>query len=276
MEYDYYPESEIPVKTKKFTVKKLFKWIAIFIVAAVYLILFYRIFATNTSPKLAKSYIWTEDGVKAYYTDGTNFKVQNQQIRSISVTYGSGKDATTEYVVHNVITDDGFYRISNFMYNEATKELMITIRLNSGSLENIGQQYGLTETPADSSCVFVLEGYKGFAEPTAVQTGSSSRSSAKDLVIYDDSEFFYNYSYSSTKSKGYYFYRLVYSGVELDKYDTLVLAAYYAEDVTLSKPLGALAIYDSRIPVEYYTIKSALPAKARKDLKDSPYFIPNY
>ena len=275
MEYDYYPESEISVKTKKFTVKKLFKWLVIALIAAVYLIIFYRIFVTNTSPKLAKSYIWTDDGVNAYYNDRENFKVRNQQIRSISVTYGSGKDASTEYIVHNVITDDGYYRISNFMYNEATKELMITVRFNNGSLENIGKLYGLAETPADSSCVFVLEGYKGFADAVVGQNGSSNRSSAKDLMIYDDSEFFYDYSYTSSKSSGYYFYRLVFSGVELDKYDTLVIAAYYAENVKLSNPLGALTIYDSRIPVEYYTIKSALPAKARTDLKKSPYIIPN-
>ena len=273
MEYDYYPESEIPVKTKKFTVKKLFKWLVIALIAGLYLLIFYRIFATNTSPKLSKSYIWTDEGVSAYYTDGANFKVQNQQIKSITVTNGSGKDASAEYVVHNVITDDGYYRISNFMYNEATKELMITVRFNKGALENIRELYGLTDTPDASSSVFVLEGYKGHAEPTVDLSANSNRSSPKGLAIFDDSDFFYDYSYTSKKSNGYYFYRLVYTGVELDKYDTLVLAAYYAENVKLSTPLGAIAIYDSRVPVEYYTIKSALPAKARTDLKKAPYFI---
>ena len=245
MEYGYYPDSEfVEKKKKKFNVKKLIKWIIIGVIAAVYLFLMYRIITMHIYPDSATSYVWTEAGVAAYNNDKTGFKVQNQQIKSFSIMQ---EDGSYERVVYNDITKDGYYHISSFMYNEATKELMISLRFNKASLESLKEKYKLEQTPDAGAYVFALETTDG----------------------YD-----YTYSYSVTSSGKYYFCRLLFDGVELEKYDTVDLNVYYIENVSLSSPLGYLTIYDSRIPKEYYDIKDALPAAVNKNMKQSPYFIP--
>jgi|GEM_PF-2189235 len=246
MEYEYYPESEIAEKKKKkpFSAKKLIKWLIIALIAGVYLLIFIRIFITNIDPQISKSYIWTAESVRAYNSDKDSFKVQNQQIKSFVVPE---PDGSYTRVVYNVITDDGYYHISNFMYNEATKELIISVRFNNASLENLRDKYDLPSTPGADAYVFALD---------------------------KEGEYDYNYSYTYKNVFGYHFCRLVFSGVELSDYDTIDLNVYYAQNVVLSAPLGYLTIYDSRIPVEYYDIKDALPAKERSDLNKSPYIIP--
>lgn len=246
MEYDYYPDSEFADKKKnrKPSVKKVLLWIVIALIVGIYALIFYRIFVINYIPGSVKEYIWTDAAVQAYNSDKDSFKVQNQQIKSFS---SLNPDGTYDRVVYNDITSDGYYHISDFMYNEATRELMISVRFNKASLENLKEEYHLTKAPGPDAYVFALETTDGFK---------------------------YNYSYTMTTSNGYYFSRLLFKDVELEKYDTVDLNVYYVERVTLSEPVGYLTIYDSRIPVEYLDIKDALPAKADKDLKESPYIIP--
>ena len=247
MEYDYYPDSEFTEKKRRQRpgAKKILKWIVIALIATVYAFIFIRIFIFNYSPKSEKAYLWTEAGVQAYNNDSGSFKILNQQIKSFSYL---NPDGSYDRVVYNDITSDGYYKVSNFMYNEATKELMISLRFNQASLDNLRTEFKLSKTPDKNAYVFALETTDGYV---------------------------CKYSYTLTKSGNYYYTRLVFPDVELSRYDTVDLNVYYIGRVTLSDPVGYLTIYDSRIPAEYYDVKKALPAKVSPDLRESPYFTVN-
>lgn len=246
LEYDYYPESEYASKgsKKKMTPKKVIKLTAIGLVVLVYLVIIVRIFIINSSPKMASGYLWTERSLNAYNADHSSLKVMNQQIRSFTIT---NPDGSKERITRNDITSDGYYKVSNFMYNVSTGELMITLRMNDPSLEAVRKGFGLEKKPGAGDFVFALETEKGFVT---------------------------EYSYTYKKNLGYHFFRLVFELPELDQLSEVSLNVYFTGSVVMGAPLGTLVIYDSRIPAEYADTDKFLPAKLNGDLKKSPYYVP--
>ena len=239
MEYDYYPEEEIKSGS---LVRKILKYVIIAFVIAVYALIFFRI-AIKEAPKDMRQMIWTEEALAAYNESKDGFRVQNQQVRSFSYQNENGD---TVKVVHNVITDDGYFQTSNFMYNEQTKELTVTFRYNNASLEWLKSEYGLSSLP---------EGEPYF------------------IALYTSEGHLTEYSYLSRSRFTYGYQRAVFKNVDLSKESVIELDIYYMGDVDLEKPLASLPVYDSRIPAEYYSVKDALPAKLTKGVKKAPYVV---
>ena len=238
MEYDYYPEEE---PKKKSPVLAVLKYAVIALVIVVYALMIFRI-AIKEDPKSAKEFIWTESSVAAYNESSGEFRVQNQQIRSFSYIDPVTGEATK--LVYNTITDDGYFQISSFMYVEATKELILTFRYNNASLEFLKQEYGLSQLPEGELYYLALNTSKGRVT---------------------------EYTYTSSARFTYEYRRVIFENVDLSQEKTLDLDIYFMGDIDLDRPLASLTVYDYRIPVEYYDLKDALPAKINEGLKKSPY-----
>lgn len=244
MEYDYYPSDEAP--KKGLTVGKIFKYIIIALVICVYVLILFRIFIKE-DPKSAKEFIWTEEAVASYNELGSDFKVMNQEIRSFTYTIpgAEGESDVTEKIIYNAITEDGFFQANNFMYIESTKQLIITFRYNNASVKAMMQEMGLDSKPEGEPYFLAL--------------------STPDGYITD-------YSYEASSRFTYEYRRVVFEGVDLSEGGVVDLNVYYMDEtVYLDAPVAFITVYDSRIPVEYYSIKKALPAKADDDLVDAPF-----
>ncbi len=239
MEYDYYPEEE--KKGGRFSAKRILTCVVVALIIVVYVLIIFRIIIKE-DPKFAKSFVWTEAAVEAYESEGDSFKVMNQQIRSGTFTSTDENGKTvSERVTYNTISRDGYFQVNNFMYIEATKELIITFRYNDASIKALKEQYKDVE-----------------AEPYFLALSTS------DGYVTD-------YSYLSSSRFTYEYRRVVFSGVDLSNESYIDINIYrMQENIDLSDPLTTLPVYDSRIPVEYYDISDALPAKAN-DLEKAPY-----
>lgn len=243
MEYDYYPEEE--QKKKGITVTKILKYVILAIVICVYVLILFRI-VIKEDPKMAKEFVWTDEAVAAYNELGSDFKVMNQKIRSFNITIpgAEGESDVTEKIIYNEITKDGYFQANNFMYIEATKQLIITFRYNNASLKYLTEELELTLNNG---------------EPYFLALSTS------DGYITD-------YSYQSSSRFTYEYRRVVFEGVDLTDEKTVDLNIYcMGETVDLNNPINFITVYDSRIPVEYYNIKKALPAKADSDLTEAPF-----
>ncbi len=238
MEYDYYPEEE---EHKKSLIGTIFKYAVLALVIFTYVLIMFRIFIKE-DPKAVKEFVWTEQSLSAYNENSSTFKVQNQQIRSF--TYEDEASGETVKVIYNTITEDGYFQVSNFMYVEATKELIVTFRYNNASLKWLENKYSL---------------------PGELQTEPYLLSlSVKD-------EMYTDYSYLEYDRFTYDYRQLVFKNIQLPESGTVNLNVYYMGEFDLNTPIASLTVYDSRIPVEYYSIKKALPAELTKGFKNSPY-----
>ena len=126
--YGYYPEDEESVK-KGFTVGKLFKYIGLGIILAVWIIMLLRIWlAGDTS--FSKSFMWTESSLSAYESDPDSFEILEYDLHSYTKNFENPDGSIeSERFVRNNITDDGYFQVTNMMYVEATKELQAIIDL---------------------------------------------------------------------------------------------------------------------------------------------------
>lgn len=243
MEYDYYYDDGSG-KKKKLTVGKILLYIIYAVILAVFSLIIFRIIIKE-DPKFAKEFVWTEDAVKAYEDTDTSFKIWNQQIKSFSYEDENSKSGYTR-VTYNTITHDGYFQVNNFMYIEATKELILTFRYNDASLKWLEQEYGISD--ADGEPYF--------------------------LALYTSKGYITDYSYISSSRFTYEYRRVVFSGVDLTDEKTVDIYIYAMQgEVDLTDPIDTLPVYDSRIPREEYKLKKKdLPAKAWEPEK-VPYVV---
>ena len=129
MEYDYYPyDDEKENNKKRFTLGKLVKYLIIAFIVLVYALIFFRIAISNDTD-IAKSFIWTEASVKAYNdSNGKGLTVLSQELETYPLTDQDGN--VIEMVTFKELSDDGLFKVSNFMYVKETKEVIITLRYN--------------------------------------------------------------------------------------------------------------------------------------------------
>lgn len=107
---------------KRLTFKKMLKFIAVLLIAAVYVLLIGRmILAKNFG--IMDRYIWTENSIEAFEASPEDFQVMSQQLSES-------------------IDKNGFYHISNLVYVPTTQELQINVRYNNSTLDTLDSYYG--------------------------------------------------------------------------------------------------------------------------------------
>lgn len=239
--YGYYPDDENE-SVRGFTIGKLFKYIGIAIVVAVWVIILFRIWAAGDT-KFSKSFMWTDDAVRAYKEDPDNFKIMSYDLHSYTLTI-ENDDGTidSEMIVRNNITDDGYFQVTHMMYVEATKELQFTVRYTTASVEYLKTYYKLAKKPSGIPYHF---------------------------MVFEGDTYFDDYTYTTDTRFIYTYCRLVFSGIDMEDFDTLYLAVYYENMADFDYPYETMLIYDSHIDMETYRIKKALPAKISGDVRVS-------
>ncbi len=241
MEYDYYPYDDEKDTKKRFTFGKFLKYIAIALIILVYALVFFRIAISNDT-EIAKSFIWTEASVKAYNSsNGKGITVLSQELESYPILDEDGN--VIEIVSFEELSEDGLFKVSNFMYVKETKEVIITLRYNDTCEELYSEKYGI-DTSVSELFVFTL-------------TGSGKTYS--DYTFVTDSRFTYHYR------------RLIFTGVELDEVSSLNIQAYCVGNPDYESPACDMPIYDSHLETERVDLSDYLPAKINADLKKPPY-----
>ena len=105
----------------KLTIGRIFKFIAVLLIATVYILLIGRmVLAKNFG--IMNRYVWTENSLEAYKESPEDFRILSQQLpESIDKT--------------------GFYHISNFVYVPLTQELQVNVRYNNSTLDTLDSYY---------------------------------------------------------------------------------------------------------------------------------------
>ena len=106
---------------KKLTIGRIFKFIAVLLIATVYILLIGRmVLAKNFG--IMNRYVWTENSLEAYKESPEDFRILSQQLpESIDKT--------------------GFYHISNLVYVPLTQELQVNVRYNNSTLDALDSYY---------------------------------------------------------------------------------------------------------------------------------------
>lgn len=239
--YGYYPDDENE-NVKGFTIGKLFKYIGVAIVIAVWVLTLFRIWVAGDT-NFSKSFMWTDKSIEAYKKDPDNFKIMSYDLHSYTLTVEKEDGSIeSERIVRNNITDDGYFQVTNMMYAEATKELQFTVRYTTASVEYLKTYYNLSEKPSGIPYHFMLsEGDKYF----------------DDYTYTTDTRFIYTYC------------RLVFSDIDIKDFDFLYLNVFYENLADFKYPYETMLIYDSYLDMKEYKVKKAPPAELAKDIRVS-------
>lgn len=134
MDYYEYEESK-----KRFTPKKIIRFIFKLIAAIIIVGTFVLILGRSALMKVPKAYTgftWTDTAVKAYE---------------------SGELDVLLHTPYESYDDDGAFNISNVAVSRATGEVQLTVRYNSRSTINeLMNRYALTERPSGEVFVYIL------------------------------------------------------------------------------------------------------------------------
>jgi len=239
--YGYYPDDE-EVKAKGFSIGKLFKYVGVAIVIAVWVLLLLRIWLSEDT-SFSKSYMWTQASIQAYKDDPENFEIKSYDLHSYNISIEK-PDGTfeSERFVRNNITEDGYFQITNMMYTPATKELQFTVRYTSSSVDYLKTYYNLAEKPDGIPYHF---------------------------MVYEDDRYFDDYTYTTDTRFVYTYCRLVFRGIDINEFDFLYLGVFYENLADFDYPYSSLLIYDSYLDMKKYNVGKALPAELSDDIRVS-------
>ncbi|MBQ7821385.1 MAG: hypothetical protein IJ391_03790, partial [Clostridia bacterium] len=138
---------------RKLTIGKIFKFIAVFLIAAVYVLLIGRMLLARNYG-IMNRYVWTENALYEYSASPESFSVMSHQLSES-------------------IDEDGYYHISNYTYVPEISELQITVRYNNSTLDKLDTYY-TDRSDVGETFVFTLEDDKGNIYDTYKYASSSN------------------------------------------------------------------------------------------------------
>ena len=269
MDYYEYEESKKRFSVKKIT-KFIFSLVSAVIIISVFALIFIRIFLIGI-PSDFSVITWTEDAVTLYGQGEFDYIAY-----PLGETYGpSSSDrqnaSTAESGVNNI--PDGLYHVSNIALSEKNGEVQFTIRYNKRSTVNfLMEQYGLDERPEGELFVYRL--------------------TDSDGNVYTD----YEYAQDSNIMQEYR--RVIFKGVDLSgminpnnpaddaeaaqaaaqtedpNSKKLTLTVYYGLDVAEGRPMNAeFRLYDSAQPYSLLTFDKT--GENKLEFKPAPYYESN-
>lgn len=237
MELDYYPEE--PKEKSSSLAVRILKYLVTAIIVLVFALLFFRIGISNDT-KLAKSFIWTEESVEAYNKNGS-LTVYSQELEGYTLRDENG--TVVESISYDELSEDGFFKVSRFMYVKETGEVLITLRYNDTCEEEFCKKYSLDKNAGE---IFVFE-------------LSDGKNTYSDYSFVTDERFVYHYR------------RLIFKDVDIENIDKLSIIGYTVGNPDREKPVLNMPIYDSNIECERVKLDKYLPAKTDPMLDTPPY-----
>lgn len=248
----------------RLTLGKILKYIAIGLIVLLFAVLLFRISAQKET--YDDVFVWTDEAIAAYEEKGAlTVWIQKMASYRVNTEYDENYNAleTLEFTYYpysdpnkNVKSEDfeGSFMVGLPMYIEETEQLIITFRVNRTAKEHLKSHYSLDYEP----------------------TGDVYRFSLSDgATTYTD------YDYITISKNSYYYYRLVFNGVDYQnvtgykdidetKIDSLSLSVYFKYKYNADSPIASITVANSYCPIEAYEIKDALPAKKTEGLLSSP------
>ncbi len=263
MDYYEYEESK-----KRFTPKKIIKFIFSAIAAAVIIAVFVLIALRIQLLKIPADFqgvTWTDEA-KALYDSGEFDYISYP----LGETYGPSSDAVnmmdTESDTKFKVTE-GLYHVSNIALSEKTGEVQFTVRYNKRSTVNVLMDtYGLTERPEGEVFIYRLKDDSGNVYTDYVFAEDSNLMQEYRRVIFKNVDLSDIIPDENPALK-------IKSTDDLKEADgkKLTLEIFYGDDVSYSRVMNAtFTIYNSAMP--YKDIEA--PEKGECDLKfnAAPYY----
>ena len=263
-EYEHEEKDLSYVDEDRLTMSKIVKYIAIGMIILLFAVLIYRM---SSQKKLYNDYfIWTDEAIAAYsekndltvwvqnmssYHVTTKFDEKYNALESIDFTYYPYSNPNS-----NIKSEDfeGCFMVGIPMYIEETKQFIITFRVNRTAKEHLEKHYSLDYQP----------------------TGDVFRFSLSDgKTTYTD------YDYITFAKNSYYYYRLVFTGVDYHNVTgykdidptaikELDLSIYFKYKFNPQSPIDVITVANSYCPIEKFSVKDALPAKLTEGLLPAP------
>ena len=243
------------------------------IIIFVLVLLVYRIFVQDRD--YADHLVWTDEALQAYQENG-KLTVWTQEMSSFSFaierdengiptkeneyTYSYSPFSEREIVrpiegttKTETISFRGAYKTSGPMYIEETKQFILTFRVNRTANESLKKLYNLDTKPSGDIYIFTLEDNNG--------------------NTYTD------YDYITFTENTYYYYRLVFNGVEYPFFQNYLevkredivemkLNVFYKELYNIMSPVDTMTVGNNLITPETFDLDDALPAQKPSDLKN--------
>lgn len=205
-------------------VKAALKFIALFIIAAVYALLFWRM-GTARTPKEVKLYRWSEAAFAAYQADPESFELYRHGegtriVDGCAITLENG----------NRVMVDGSFTLEDVVYAEDAKEVQFSIRYNNSTVKYLAEAYRLESLPEGEPFIYMLTDDRGNRYP--------------------------EYRYAPFAKAMYNYRRIVFENVDLTELTELTLEIYYIGDVNLSTaPYCHIPVYTAEKPISTFPEK---------------------
>jgi len=262
MDYYEYEESK-----KRFTPKKIVKFIFSLIAAAIIITVFALIFIRISLIKIPKAFTgitWTDAALELYDSD----KSFDYIGYPLGETYGPQSNVQNAYDPDSGETytvTEGLYHVSNIYMSKSTGEVQFTVRYNKRSTVNaLMEAYKLEKRPEGELFVYVLTDHKGNRYTDYVFAADSNPMQEYRRVIFknvDLDELINDKNPADTFKEG----DLLESG------NQLTLTVYYGDDVRENGRMNAsFVLYDSNMPYEVPEIKKT--ERTALIFSDKPYY----
>lgn len=128
-------------KQKKITIKSVFKFTALLLIALVYVLLIGRMSLAKVRGDM-DSYLWTEKSSSAYLDAPDEYKILSAYLPAV------------------IDEDTGYYHISNFTFVPSTGEVQLTVRYNNSTVRVLNDFYPEREKKQEDF-VFVITDENG-------------------------------------------------------------------------------------------------------------------
>ncbi len=220
----------------------IFKGICTLIIAAIVILLLWRIFDSNNDPKKMDTLIVTDRLAEAYEQNGGGLDIFTQE-QSI---FTRGED------------NYGYFAVTQSVIIRDIDQIQLVLRYNNSTLKHTKEDYSLDAVPSRDDDVYdvtLTVMYDLTPDDLSDNDGKTAdsvsyeRFSASDMI--SDKKTLYNYR------------KFIFDGISLDKNVIAVYADfYYVGDIDYDKePYGSLLIYHNlEQDIEYKLTKNDIKA----------------
>ena len=194
-------------------------------VAAVNLLIIWRVFFSANVPSSLKPLTPTASLTEAYTQHGDELTLRYQNI--YTTTYGKN--------------NAGYFTISQYAYIPDANQFQVVVRYNNSTLRNLQKDYGLAELPEKA-----LEWFEFSLVKTTDLTPDDPNDNNKPETL--GRERIAPSTVTRDETSLYTYYRLVFENVPIEaQTDGVFLDVYYLQDINYeNEAYGRLCLYDCR------------------------------
>lgn len=258
---------DLPAGSNRITVGFVFKCLGAGLFLLVLILMFYRIHQQDVD--YADRFLWTDENIRAYQEKGA-LTVWKQRMSSFTLTLSwdeNDKPLDTYSYRYSPYSETdtetkklrGHFFVSDPMYIEETRQMLLTLRVNRTTGEAVKECYRLDTAPTGDAYFFAL---------------------TDGTVIYSD------YEYITIEENTYLYYRLIFNNVSYTPVTVtrenaskvqiceMKLQIFYRNFYNLSSPLETMTVANNALPIQPVDTEKFLPVAKEPALKEDPALMP--